>query len=76
MIKLLAHLNPLHYLAGRIFLWFWMVLLTTVFITLTLARALTEPTELRRLPPPVFMQLQQQLQPQCLVLLAGLPFAV
>uniref|UniRef100_A0A486XNH6 histidine kinase n=1 Tax=Rheinheimera sp. BAL341 TaxID=1708203 RepID=A0A486XNH6_9GAMM len=63
MIKLLANLNPLHYLAGRIFLWFWMVLLTTVFITLTLARALTEPTELRRLPPPVFMQLQQQLQP-------------
>lgn len=63
MIKLLAHLNPLHYLAGRIFLWFWLVLLTTVLITLTLSRALTEPTELRRLPPPVFAQLQKQLQP-------------
>ncbi|MBZ9611231.1 sensor histidine kinase [Rheinheimera maricola] len=57
----LARLNPFNYLAGRIFLWFWLVLLSAVFATLGLSRALTEPTEIRRLPQSISQQLQQQL---------------
>lgn len=59
----LGYLNPFHYLAGRIFLWFWLVLLTAVFGTLALSRALVEQTEIRRLPHTIAQQLQQQLQP-------------
>ena len=59
----LTHLNPFHYLAGRIFLWFWLVLLSAVFATLGLSRALVEQTEIRRLPHNVIQQLQQQLAP-------------
>lgn len=59
----LRRLNPFHYLAGRIFLWFWLVLLTAVFGTLALSRALIEQTEIRRLPHAVTKQLQQQIQP-------------
>lgn len=54
-------LNPFHYLAGRIFLWFWLVLISAVIATLMLSRALFEQTEIRRLPPNVVQQLQQQL---------------
>lgn len=61
-MKALARLNPFHYLAGRIFLWFWLVLLSAVFATLALSRALTEQTEIRRLPNSISQQLQQQLQ--------------
>ena len=61
-MKVLARLNPFHYLAGRIFLWFWLVLLSAVFTTLALSRALTEQTEIRRLPHSIGQQLQQQLQ--------------
>lgn len=57
------HFNPLRSLAGRIFLWFWLVLLLTVALTLILSRQLQEDTEIRRLPPGVIHQLQQQLQP-------------
>jgi two-component system, OmpR family, sensor histidine kinase CpxA len=57
----LARFNPFHYLAGRIFIWFWLVLLSAVFATLTISRALSEQTEIRRLPPQVAQQLQQQL---------------
>ena len=59
----LAHLNPFRYLAGRIFIWFWLVLLSAVFVTLAMSRALTERSEIRRLPPAVVAQVQQQLQP-------------
>lgn len=59
----LRHLNPFHYLAGRIFLWFWLVLLTAVFGTLALSRALVEQTEIRRLPQNIAQQLQKQIQP-------------
>ena len=38
----LSRLNPFHYLAGRIFLWFWLVLLIAVFGTLALSRALVK----------------------------------
>ena len=57
----LKKLNPFHYLAGRIFIWFWLVLLTAVFATLTLYRTFTEQTEIRRLPVDVTQQLQRQL---------------
>ena len=57
----LNRLNPFHYLAGRIFLWFWLVLISTVIATLMLSRALLEQTEIRRLPPNIAQQLQQQL---------------
>lgn len=56
----LSRLNPFHYLAGRIFLWFWLVLLIAVFGTLALSRALFEQTEIRRLPHSIIQQLQQQ----------------
>ncbi|MFT5547017.1 sensor histidine kinase [Rheinheimera aquimaris] len=56
----LSRLNPFHYLAGRIFLWFWLVLLIAVFGTLALSRALVEQTEIRRLPHSIIQQLQQQ----------------
>lgn len=58
----LAHLNPFRYLAGRIFIWFWLVLLSAVFVTLAMSRALTERSEIRRLPSSVAAQVQQQLQ--------------
>lgn len=58
----LAHLNPFRYLAGRIFIWFWLVLLSAVFVTLAMSRALTERTEIRRLPASIVAQVQQQLQ--------------
>ncbi len=61
-MSVLWKLNPFRYLAGRIFIWFWLVLLTAVFATLALSRALTEPTEIRRLPFSIQQQLQQQLQ--------------
>lgn len=61
-MSVLWKLNPFRYLAGRIFIWFWLVLLTAVFATLALSRALTEPTEIRRLPYNIQQQLQQQLQ--------------
>lgn len=61
-MQVLSTLNPFRYLAGRIFIWFWLVLLTAVFATLALSRALTEPTEIRRLPLSIQQQLQQQLQ--------------
>ncbi|MDX5407434.1 MAG: HAMP domain-containing protein [Chromatiaceae bacterium] len=61
-MPILSKLNPFRYLAGRIFIWFWLVLLTAVFATLALSRALTEPTEIRRLPLSIQQQLQQQLQ--------------
>lgn len=61
-MPVLSKLNPFRYLAGRIFIWFWLVLLTAVFATLGLSRALTEPTEIRRLPFSIQQQLQQQLQ--------------
>ncbi|QBL10135.1 HAMP domain-containing protein [Rheinheimera sp. D18] len=59
----LGRLNPFNYLAGRIFLWFWLVLITAVFGTLALSRAVIEQTEIRRLPQGVIQQLQQQIQP-------------
>ena len=61
-MRWLLHLNPFRYLAGRIFLWFWFVILSAVFVTLAMSRALVERTEIRRLPPPVIEQVQQQLQ--------------
>lgn len=53
-------LNPFHYLAGRIFIWFWLVLLSAVISAVMLSRSLTEPTEIRRLPDNVANQLQHQ----------------
>lgn len=59
----LRRLNPFRYLAGRIFLWFWLVLLIAMFATLALSRALVEPTEIRRLPLSIIEQLQHQIVP-------------
>jgi two-component system, OmpR family, sensor histidine kinase CpxA len=59
----MAKLNPFHYLAGRIFLWFWLVLLSAVFATLSLSQAMIEKTEIRRLPPHIIKQLGQQITP-------------
>ncbi|CAM3783561.1 ATP-binding protein [Rheinheimera salexigens] len=53
-------LNPFHYLAGRIFIWFWLVLLSAVISAVMLSRSLTEPTEIRRLPHNIASQLQHQ----------------
>lgn len=53
-------LNPVNSLAGRIFIWFWLVLLLTVTLTLLLSRQLIEDTEIRRLPPPLVAQIQQE----------------
>ncbi|GGW64107.1 ATP-binding protein [Alishewanella tabrizica] len=52
-------LNPVNSLAGRIFIWFWLVLLLTVTLTLLLSRQLMEETDIRRLPPQVVGQIQQ-----------------
>lgn len=60
-MRFLHSLNPLRYLASRIFLWFWLVLLITVFGTVLLSRTLTEQTEIRRLPQGIAAQIQQQL---------------
>ncbi|GHG76168.1 two-component sensor histidine kinase [Alishewanella longhuensis] len=53
-------LNPVNSLAGRIFIGFWLVLLLTVTLTLLLSRQLIEDTEIRRLPPPLVAQIQQE----------------
>ena len=53
-------LNPVNSLAGRIFIWFWLVLMLTVALTLLLSRQLIEDTDIRRLPPSITAQLQQQ----------------
>ena len=55
-------LNPVNSLAGRIFIGFWLVLLLTVTLTLLLSRQLIESTEIRRLPPTVVAQINQQVQ--------------
>ena len=54
-------LNPVNSLAGRIFIWFWLVLMLTVALTLLLSRQLIEDTDIRRLPPSITAQLQQQI---------------
>ncbi|MDP4535057.1 ATP-binding protein [Alkalimonas collagenimarina] len=51
-------LHPSHYLASRIFLWFWLVILATVAGTLLISKGVPEKTEIRRLPPAVQQQLQ------------------
>lgn len=56
----LSRLNPMNSLAGRIFIWFWLVLMLTVALTLLLSRQLIEDTEIRRLPQNITTQLQQQ----------------
>jgi two-component system sensor histidine kinase CpxA len=58
---MLRWLNPFNSLAGRIFVWFWLVLLLTALLTLLLSRSLSEPPEIRRLPSAVIKQLQQPL---------------
>ena len=60
---MLRWLNPINSLAGRIFVWFWLVLLSTVFLTLVFSGSLSEPTDIRRLPAPLNQQLQRQLAP-------------
>jgi two-component system sensor histidine kinase CpxA len=58
--------NPVNYLAGRIFLWFWLVLSVAVAGAILLARGWPEQTEIRRLPLPVaeqFNHLKQHFQP-------------
>jgi len=57
----LGWLNPVNSLAGRIFIWFWLVLMLTVALTLLLSRQLIEDTDIRRLPPSITAQLQQQI---------------
>ncbi|KKO46434.1 histidine kinase [Arsukibacterium ikkense] len=54
-------LNPFNSLAGRIFVWFWLVLILTVMLTLLISRSLSEPTEIRRLPTSITKQLHSQL---------------
>lgn len=58
--------NPVNYLAGRIFLWFWLVLSVAVAGAILLARGWPEQTEIRRLPHPVaeqFRHLKEHFQP-------------
>lgn len=58
--------NPVNYLAGRIFLWFWLVLSVAVAGAILLARGWAEQTEIRRLPHPVaeqFRHLREHFQP-------------
>jgi two-component system, OmpR family, sensor histidine kinase CpxA len=58
--------NPVNYLAGRIFLWFWLVLSVAVACAILLARGWPEQTEIRRLPHPVaeqFRHLTEHFQP-------------
>ena len=60
---MLYWLNPINSLAGRIFVWFWLVLLLTVVLTLLISQSLYNPTDIRRLPPQLSRQLQAQLAP-------------
>ncbi len=58
--------NPVNYLAGRIFLWFWLVLSVAVAGAILLARGWPEQTEIRHLPHPVaeqFRHLKEHFQP-------------
>lgn len=61
-----AGFNPVNYLAGRIFLWFWLVLSVAVAGAILLARGWPEQTEIRRLPHPMaeqFRHLKEHFQP-------------
>jgi len=44
-------LNPFNFLAGRIFVWFWLVLSVAVAGTMLLTESWLSQTEIRRLPP-------------------------
>lgn len=58
--------NPVNYLAGRIFLWFWLVLSVAVAGAILLARGWPDQTEIRRLPHQVaeqFRHLNEHFQP-------------
>lgn len=57
-----AILNPLRYLAVRIFAWFWLVLILTMVGALLVAQGLSDKTEIRRLPPETAHQLQPLLR--------------
>ncbi len=57
-----AALNPLRYLAVRIFAWFWLVLLLTMAGAWLLAKGLNDNTEIRRLPHDISHQLQPLLK--------------
>ncbi len=58
----LHKLNPVNSLAGRIFIWFWLVILLTISLTFFLSRQFSEETEIRRLPPNIVGQIQQQVK--------------
>lgn len=58
----MAALNPLRYLAVRIFAWFWLVLLLTIAGAWLLAKGLSDDTEIRRLPHDINHQLQPLLK--------------
>lgn len=53
--------NPFNYLASRIFIWFWLVLLTAVVVTLLISNSLLQQTEIRRLPSHVIQQIQSNI---------------
>ncbi|WP_306523618.1 ATP-binding protein [Rheinheimera sp.] len=54
----LMSLNPMRYLAVRIFAWFWLVVLLTMGAAWLLARGLSDNTEIRRLPHDAAHQLE------------------
>lgn len=54
--------NPWRFLAFRLFSWFWLVLLLTVFVAAFAAKTLVDDTEIRRLPPGVAGEVRPVLQ--------------
>jgi two-component system sensor histidine kinase CpxA len=61
--QLLPRLNPMRYLAIRLFGWFWAVLILAVLCAWLLAKTLSNTPEIRRLHPSIGEQLERQLRP-------------
>lgn len=61
--QLLPRLNPMRYLAIRLFGWFWAVLILAVLCAWLLAKTLSNTPEIRRLHPSIAEQLERQLKP-------------
>lgn len=58
----LTRLNPFNYLAGRIFIWFWLVIVLAIASTLLLSGNFSDRTEILPIPPHLKQQLNRQLQ--------------
>lgn len=59
---MLHKLNPFNYLAGRIFVWFWLAIVLAISGTFLITDHLSNRTEIHPLPAPLKQQISRQMQ--------------